>query len=196
MSFPTLTFVAGPNGSGKSTLTSANVEFFSQFPLLDPDVLAKTIQADSLHASPLTAGREVLAKVRAYLQRGESFAVETTLSGKNYLQTMLNARQFGFRVGLVYVGTGDVTINISRIADRVIGGGHHVPEVDVRRRYARSLKNLVIAAHRADFSIIFDNSSEAGYQQIALIQAQQIEWFQPIPPWAQPLKASFEAIQK
>jgi predicted ABC-type ATPase len=82
LSAPTFTLVAGPNGSGKSSLTSGNRDFFSAYPLLDPDVLAKTMQVDSANLSPIAAGREVLTKVATFLQNRESVAIETTLSGK------------------------------------------------------------------------------------------------------------------
>jgi predicted ABC-type ATPase len=48
---------------------------------------------------------------------------------------MRTARAKGFDVVLVYIGTEDVEINLARIAKRVQGGGHDVPEVDVRRRF-------------------------------------------------------------
>jgi predicted ABC-type ATPase len=105
---------------------------------------------------------------------------------------MLIARGMGFEIALVYVGTSNVEINLTRVARRVIGGGHNVPEVDIRRRYERSLKNLVIAAHRAHFAIVFDNSTDRGYQKIILIEDGICTSFEPIPAWAAPLKASFE----
>jgi hypothetical protein len=40
----------------------------------------------------------------------------------------------GFEVVLIYIGTERVEINLARIAKRVLGGGHNVPEMDVRRR--------------------------------------------------------------
>lgn len=42
-----------------------------------------------------------------------------------------------------YIFCADVRINLSRIKKRVEQGGHHVPADDVRRRYWRSLKNLI-----------------------------------------------------
>lgn len=190
---PTFTLVAGPNGSGKSSLTGGNRDFFSAYPLLDPDVFARTIQADPLNSSPIAAGREVLSKVEFYLKNHESFAIETTLSGKNYIETMRRARGLGFAVRLVYVGTSDVGINLKRIARRVIGGGHSVPEHDVRRRYTRSLRNLIVAVRIADFAIIFDNSTREGYREVATFEEGQPNWFEPLPAWLMPLKASFEA---
>ncbi|HET6181070.1 MAG TPA: hypothetical protein VFE61_29395 [Candidatus Sulfotelmatobacter sp.] len=64
--------------------------------------------------------------------------METTLAGKNYLRMMLDARVRGYEVVLVYIGTESVEINLARIKNRVLAGGHDVPEVDVRRRYERS----------------------------------------------------------
>lgn len=37
----------------------------------------------------------------------------------------------GFEVVLIYIGTESVEINLARIAKRVLGGGHNVPEMDV-----------------------------------------------------------------
>jgi hypothetical protein len=42
--------------------------------------------------STIAAGKEVLRLAKEHLKRRESFAVETTLSGKNYLQMMRYAR--------------------------------------------------------------------------------------------------------
>ena len=72
---------------------------------------------------------------------GRSFSIETTLSGRSHIATTSEAQALGYRIELNYVGTGDVTINLERIRQRVAAGGHDVPEADVRRRYERSLVN-------------------------------------------------------
>jgi predicted ABC-type ATPase len=203
VSRPSITFVAGPNGSGKSTLTSGNLDFFSAFPLLDPDALANAIQADARNASPLAAGRRVLQQIQDNLQNGRTFAVETTLSGKVYLQTMLDARDLGFHVNLIYVGTSEVSINLARVAKRVVLKGHNVAEADIRRRYQRSLDNLLIAAPRSDLAIIFDNSkavaedsSQCAYELVAVlnnVEKSETEWADPIPDWLLPLKRQMQS---
>jgi predicted ABC-type ATPase len=181
---PSFTVVAGPNGSGKSTITRWNRELLAQFPIIDPDAIARTIQVNSKASSALAAGREALRQAEKYLEEHHSFAVETTLSGHNYLQMMLEARKRGFDVALIYVGTSDPSINVVRVADRVALGGHDVPEVDIRRRYERSLLNLPIAVARADISIIFDNSTDDGYQLVAIFDYETTQWFQEVPQWA------------
>lgn len=183
MTRPTLTFIAGANGSGKTTLTRWNSELFKEIPLLDPDAIANTLQSTTSAMFPLAAARHVLEAAAQHLKLGESFVVETTLAGKNYLQMMLEARSRGFEIVLVYIGTENVEINLARIRNRVLAGGHDVPEEDVRRRYRRSFKNLPVAINRSDHVILFDNSTENGYRLIAILSTTGNQWFEPEPSW-------------
>ena len=180
---PTLTFIAGANGSGKTTLTRWNPELFKELPLLDPDAVAHTLQAKASALLPMAAARHVLKSAGEHLKDGKSFAVETTLAGKNYLQMMLGARRRGFEILLVYIGTENVEINLARIRNRVLAGGHDVPEEDVRRRYRRSFENLALAIKRANHTILFDNSTEDGYRLIAILGSTGNQWFEPRPHW-------------
>lgn len=159
-------------------------------PVLDPDAIARTLQSRSPSAFPIAAARQVLASAKEHISKHGSFAVETTLSGKSYLQMMVDARIRGFDVVLVYIGTENVEINLARIRNRVLAGGHDVPESDVRRRYQRSFKNLPIARERADHTILFDNSTEEGYQLVAVLGPSENKWFKPIPYWADPVSSS------
>jgi predicted ABC-type ATPase len=100
---------------------------------------------------------------------------------------MADARSRGFEVVLVYIGTENVEINLARIRNRVLAGGHNVPEPDVRRRFKRSFANLAAARQRADHTILFDNSTEEGYRLVAVLAASGDQWFKPIPDWSPPL---------
>jgi predicted ABC-type ATPase len=185
---PTLTLVAGANGSGKTTLTLSGFEF-QTIPLLDPDAIGRTLQSTMPSALPIAAARHVLRSAKEHIGRAESFAVETTLSGKNYLQMMVDARIRGFEIVLVYIGTENVEINLARIKNRVLEGGHDVPEEDVRRRYKRSFQNLPIAIKRSDHTILFDNSTEEGYRLATILSSSGSQWFNPIPSWAAPVQS-------
>ncbi len=136
----------------------------------------------------MAGARQVLKSASEHLRKSESFAIETTLAGKSYLRMMLEARLSGFEVVLVYIGTDKVEINLARIRNRVLAGGHDVPEEDVRRRYRRSFENLPIAISRADHTILFDNSTEEGYRLIAILSSGENQWLKPTPAWALPLK--------
>lgn len=180
---PTLTFIAGANGSGKTTLTRWNSDLFKEIPLLDPDAVANTLQATASGLLPIAGARFVLKSAKEHLQEGKSFAVETTLAGKHYLRMMVGARRRGFEILLVYIGTEKVEINLARIQNRVLAGGHDVPEQDVRRRYKRSFDNLAPAIKRADHTVLFDNSTEDGYRLIAILSETVDQWFEPKPAW-------------
>lgn len=101
---------------------------------------------------------------------------------------MIDARARGFEVVLVYIGTENVELNLARIRDRVLAGGHDVPEPDVRRRYIRSFENLPAAISRADHTILFDNSTEEGYRLIAVLGPPENRWFEQVPSWTALLK--------
>lgn len=188
MSRPTLTFIAGANGSGKTTLTRWNAELFYPTPVLDPDAIANTLQAATAGLPSVAAARQVLTTAKRHLKTAQSFAVETTLSGKSYFQMMVAAKKLHFEIILIYIGTENVEINLERIRNRVLSGGHDVPEHDVRRRYRRSFTNLPFAMEHANHCILFDNSSEEGYRLIAVISGTNSKWFGHLPGWAAKLK--------
>ena len=73
-------------------------------------------------AAATAAARIVLNRNAAYLDRGVSFAIETTLSSRGRVDLLRN-----------------VKCCIARVRHRAARGGHFVPDADVRRRYARSI---------------------------------------------------------
>jgi predicted ABC-type ATPase len=188
LSLPSFTLVAGANGSGKSTLTRWGSSLFQEIPVLDPDAIENMLQSSVNVQFPLAGARQVLKSASEHLSNSRSFAVETTLSGKNYLRMMLEARRIGFEVVLVYIGTENVELNLARIRNRVLTGGHDVPEADVRRRYQRSFENLPLAAKRADHTVLFDNSTEDGYRLVAILGSGEDHWFKDPPYWASSLR--------
>ena len=93
----------------------------------------------------------------------------------------------GYFVVLIYVATTSVEINIERIRNRVILGGHDVPEEDQRRRYSRSLANAAKALMIADEAVILDNSGTS-YVKLAVKRNSGIEIHEPLPVWAEFLR--------
>lgn len=66
----------------------------------------------------------------------------------------------GFQSYLYYVCINDPEINLGRVDERVISGGHPVPPDKILSRYQRSLEQLydmTKLCHRAYF---FDNSNQ------------------------------------
>ncbi len=184
---PILTIIAGPNGSGKSTFTRSTSEAL-RVPVIDPDLEARKLKPDNPEAAAVSAGKQAIKRARAYLDSGESFAVETTLSGNTYLRMMVEAKTRGWQVNLIYVGVDDVQTCIERVAQRVATGGHNVPQEDIRRRYTRSLANLLVALQQADSTSIFDNSTLFGYQKLLTLENEAVtEQASSLPEWIRTL---------
>ncbi len=180
---PTLTIIAGPNGSGKSTFTRNTRESLN-VPSIDPDEEARKIRPDVPELASVAAGKQAIKLARNYLENNQSFAVETTLSGNTYLKMMREAKQKGWVVNLIYIGIDNLEVNIARVAQRVLEGGHNVPIEDIKRRYERSLQNLPIALQLADNASIYDNSSPEGPQNILTIENGRInQQVSELPQW-------------
>jgi predicted ABC-type ATPase len=125
--------------------------------VIDPD------RSASRPLNTVTVGRGVLEEVRRRLDRGESFAVETTLSGKLPRRWVASARARGYDVTLYYIALSSPEIAIGRVRRRVERGGHDVPDRDIRRRFARSLDELRIVAPTVNRLVVIDNSGYPGY---------------------------------
>lgn len=102
-------------------------------------------------------GRRLLE--RAILER-KSFAFETTLGGRTMASLLDRAASTGLEVRIWYVGLRSPEEHIERVRARVARGGHAIPEADIRRRYTRSLENLVWLLPKLTELRVFDNSDE------------------------------------
>jgi predicted ABC-type ATPase len=166
---PKIYIIAGANGAGKSTFSKDLGNIFN-IPIIDPDAIARKINAISPESVAVLAGKTALNTAKQYVSDLVSFGVETTLAGKGYLKLMKDLKNSGWSVHLIYIGIESPAINIQRVEARVKQGGHNVPIVDISRRYYRSLDNLTLAVIIADSVTIYDNS-ERQFQLIATIES-------------------------
>jgi predicted ABC-type ATPase len=90
----------------------------------------------------------------------ETFSFETVMSHSSKLEFLKNAKKKGFKTYLYFVSTESVDINIDRVANRVMDGGHDVPQSKIISRYTRSLEQLAEAVRQVDRAFIYDNSNE------------------------------------
>ena len=183
---PTLTVIAGPNGSGKSTLT-ASIRFEGIENLIDPDAIARGLDPADPSRAALQAGRVAIQRARSFLANRQDFAIETTLAGNGQLATMREAKSLGYWIFFVFVALGDPQRNVGRVGLRVAKGGHDVPEVDVLRRYSRSLENAPAALRLADEAMVVDNSGVEP-ARVLLVRGGEIEWrAEDLPDWVRGL---------
>ena len=160
-----LYILAGANGSGKSTISKVLLPA-EHLVYVNPDDIAKELNPDNPTAARIDAGRETLRRIDELLAKGESFAIESTLSGNTYVNVLERAKSLGYETTIAYVFVDSAEVCIARIAARVQSGGHFVPDEDVRRRYVRSKENFVsVYAQLADRWLLYYN----GGSEIVLV---------------------------
>jgi len=172
---PQLWMFAGPNGAGKSTLVR-KYGVAARIPVVNPDDIkvARDISAQD-------AGRLALMERVSLLQSCVSFAVETTLTGQSELLLLKKAKATGYKLNLVYVGIDDADQSNSRVLTRVARGGHDVLELDIYRRYNRSLQNLPKAMALCDRVRILDNAG-ADYRYVLSLDNHKVRFVSKQPP--------------
>jgi predicted ABC-type ATPase len=126
---------------------------------VNADEIAKGLSPFQPEKVAIQAGRIMIQRVNELIEGNQSFAFETTLSSKNYLDKISRAKENGFKVTLFYFWLKSVDLAKERVRIRVQEGGHNIQEVDIVRRYERGLENLfklyLPLVHKA---LIFDNS--------------------------------------
>ena len=164
---PTLCVVAGPNGSGKTTTTI--------------QLLTNEWAADSLYINPDNIAYECL-------EQGRDFVFETVFSSSEKLEFLKKAKETGFFIRFFYVCTSDPSINVARITQRYLNGGHEVPISKVISRYYKSLLNAEEAITFVDRAYVYDNSID---DQLPRLLYRTIDgelfkrYTEEIPNWAQ-----------
>lgn len=140
---PTCWIIAGPNGAGKTTFA---LQYLPQVAkcrnFINADLIAAGLSPLAPALRQAAAGRLLLREVQANIQRGNSFALETTLAGRGYMKMVDSLRASGWRIALIYLALPDKAMSHRRVAERVAYGGHDIPAADIERRFDRSLRHL------------------------------------------------------
>jgi predicted ABC-type ATPase len=140
---PTVYIVAGANGAGKTTFAR---EFLPKFvdcrEFLNADLIAAGLSPFAPETQNVRAGRLLLSRVHELAEAKRDFGFETTLSGRSYVRLLSEMKARGYRVFLFFLWLPNSDLALARVANRVQQGGHHVPEVDVRRRFEAGIRNL------------------------------------------------------
>ena len=140
---PTCTIIAGPNGAGKTTFAMKYLPQTNCNVFLNADMIASGLAPFGPEKKRLEAGKLFLQEVERSIEARENFAFETTLSGKSHLSRVRRMLDDGWRVNLIYLWLPGMEASLNRVRERVLQGGHNIPEQDIRRRYDKSLKNLL-----------------------------------------------------
>jgi len=133
--------VSGPNGSGKTTMARSYASQFG-YPYIGADEIAASLAPEDPASQRIAAGRQFASQVAQVIERKLSVVIESTLSGRTFIKTVVNARKAGFTISLVHLFLDSTDTCVARVTERVQKGGHDVPEIDIRRRFPRSAKNF------------------------------------------------------
>lgn len=173
-----LTVIAGPNGGGKSTFARA-----LKLPSIDPDRIAASYGEGFTDRANVRAARESLQLTAERLERREHLIVETTLAGRQPLRLMTQAREAGYVVLLAFIVPNAQDDTRFRIDNRVLEGGHNIPDADLKRRGPRILAHLPEAITLADLTAIYISSTRSqDFTLEGAIDGAEVQLTHAVPP--------------
>lgn len=135
--------MAGINGAGKTTasrevlLNVLGIHVFA-----NADAIARGLNAFNPESEAVRAGRILIDWLHDLARAKRDFAFETTLAARTYAGWLRDLRSEGYEVYLYYYWLDSPETSISRVAERVRSGGHHIPSETIRQRYGRSIRNF------------------------------------------------------
>jgi predicted ABC-type ATPase len=155
-----LYIIAGCNGAGKTTASFTILpEILDCKEFVNADEIAKGLSPFQPEKVSFEAGRIMLNRIDELLSENENFAFETTLSTKSYKNKIIEAKERGYRVTLLFFWLQTIELAKERVQIRVKEGGHNIEPEIIERRYIRGIKNLFdIYLSIVDGALIFDNS--------------------------------------
>ncbi len=160
---PRVVLIAGPNGAGKTTFAREFLPAEANCPhFVNADLIAAGLSPFQPEAAAYRAGRLMLEEIDRLANQGVSFALESTLSGRNYVKRIRDWQRRGYRVELFFLRLPNADFAVSRVRQRVMEGGHSVPETTIRRRFHAGLANFEnVYRPIVDRWAIYDNSGIA-----------------------------------
>ncbi len=188
---PILIVIAGPNGSGKTTITSRILhhEWLEDAEYVNPDNVAQEMFGGwNNNEAVLKAARYCEERREQCIKEHRSLIFETVMSVTDKVDFIRRAKEAGFFVRLFFVGTQSPKINASRIAQRVMKGGHDVPITKIISRYSKSIRNCRTAAMYADRTYVYDNSIDNAEASLLfrMVDGKLFrQYTDSIPEWAQ-----------
>jgi predicted ABC-type ATPase len=181
---PLFVVMAGPNGSGKSTVASTLLP--PSLIYVNADEIAKGLPDYPSNAADLRASRILLERMDDLADARSDFGVETTLASRSLAPRIVKLKARGYFFRLLFLWSPHADFSVARVAQRVLAGGHNVPEETIRRRYRGGLRNFqALYQPIADSWIVYDNTSIGGPRTIACGRGLEVGSVADPDLWAQ-----------
>ena len=157
---PRIIIIAGPNGAGKTTFAREFLPHEADCPeFINADLIAAGLSPFRPEGAAVRAGRLMLREIKSKALARNTFAFETTLSGRGYARQIPVWQASGYWVEVFFLSLPSVEIAVRRVRERVAQGGHDVPEKVIRRRFNAGLVNFRnVFAPLVDGWKLYDNS--------------------------------------
>jgi predicted ABC-type ATPase len=157
---PHLVVISGPNGAGKSTTAPSLLNgTLKVTEFVNADLIAQGLSAFQPEMTAFSAGRIMLDRLHYLARKRVDFAFETTLSSLTFAPWIAGLRKRGYDFRLVFLWLPSEDFAINRVAERVLMGGHNVPEETIKRRYHAGIHNFfTLYRPLADIWFFYDNS--------------------------------------
>ena len=84
----------------------------------------------------------MLGRIASNIELRRNIMFETTLASRSFARSIPHWQSFGYEITLYYLLLPTAEMAMERVKQRVATGGHDIPEIVIRRRFARSLANL------------------------------------------------------
>ena len=154
--------IAGPNGAGKTVFATDFLPNEANCPtFINADLIAAGLSPFRPDLAGIRAARLMLSMIHEYAEKEESFAFETTLSGRGYARRIPRWQQQGYRIKLFFLRLPTPEMAAARVRQRVAEGGHNVPEPVIYRRFHAGWSNFeFIYRNLVDEWALYDNSGD------------------------------------
>jgi predicted ABC-type ATPase len=159
---------AGCNGAGKTTASFTILpEILDCKEFVNADEIARGLSPFQLEKVLFEAGRIMLNRINELLTENVNFAFETTLATRSHKNKILEAKEKGYRITLLFFWLQSINLAKERVKTRVSEGGHNIDPEVIERRFIKGIKNLFeIYLPIVDGSLLFDNS-EGNHELLA-----------------------------
>jgi len=105
--------------------------------------LKENVIVDAQKETHSYEGALISAFLRHHLQGNNiDFCFETVMSHPSKIEEIREAKEKGYKTYLYFICIDDPEVNVSRVENRVIKGGHNVSSEKVSSRYYNTLNNL------------------------------------------------------